>query len=149
MQKGISYRISLCMKRARDGTRTRGLDLGKVALHQLSHSRISYCFVLLLNTRHNIQDNPLSVNHFYAKNKVRNYTVFSENSFNYSLSVYDRINRPGTFRFKHPAPGSLLYHYKTSFIIFLYLDKEYVFILRYRFCQVSRLIHIKAFATLT
>ena len=67
MQKGISYRISLCMKRARDGTRTRGLDLGKVALHQLSHSRISYCFVLLLNTRHNIQDNPLSVNHFYAK----------------------------------------------------------------------------------
>ena len=42
-------------------------NLGKVALHQLSHSRISYCFVLLLNTRHNIQDNPLSVNHFYAK----------------------------------------------------------------------------------
>ena len=29
-----------CMKKARDGTRTRGLDLGKVALHQLSHSRI-------------------------------------------------------------------------------------------------------------
>ena len=28
-------------KRARDGTRTRGLDLGKVALHQLSHSRMS------------------------------------------------------------------------------------------------------------
>ena len=28
-------------KKARDGTRTRGLDLGKVALHQLSHSRIS------------------------------------------------------------------------------------------------------------
>lgn len=27
-------------KKARDGTRTRGLDLGKVALHQLSHSRI-------------------------------------------------------------------------------------------------------------
>ena len=27
-------------QRARDGTRTRGLDLGKVALHQLSHSRI-------------------------------------------------------------------------------------------------------------
>ena len=31
----------LCMKKARDGTRTRGLDLGKVALHQLSHSRMS------------------------------------------------------------------------------------------------------------
>ncbi len=28
--------------KARDGTRTRGLDLGKVALHQLSHSRISF-----------------------------------------------------------------------------------------------------------
>ena len=28
------------MKEARDGTRTRGLDLGKVALHQLSHSRM-------------------------------------------------------------------------------------------------------------
>ena len=28
------------IKRARDGTRTRGLDLGKVALHQLSHSRM-------------------------------------------------------------------------------------------------------------
>ena len=27
-------------KRARDGTRTRDLHLGKVALHQLSHSRI-------------------------------------------------------------------------------------------------------------
>ena len=31
---------SFCVSfRARDGTRTRGLDLGKVALHQLSHSR--------------------------------------------------------------------------------------------------------------
>ncbi len=27
-------------RRARDGTRTRGPDLGKVVLHQLSHSRI-------------------------------------------------------------------------------------------------------------
>ena len=36
----------MCMKKARDGTRTRGLDLGKVALHQLSHSRISYCLLL-------------------------------------------------------------------------------------------------------
>ena len=29
--------------RARDGTRTRGPDLGKVVLHQLSHSRIFCC----------------------------------------------------------------------------------------------------------
>ena len=31
-----------CLLRARDGTRTRGLDLGKVALHQLSHSRMRH-----------------------------------------------------------------------------------------------------------
>ena len=30
----------LGIKRARDGTRTRDPDLGKVVLHQLSHSRI-------------------------------------------------------------------------------------------------------------
>ena len=29
------------LRRAIDGTRTRGPDLGKVVLHQLSHSRIS------------------------------------------------------------------------------------------------------------
>ena len=34
------FRLILLFSRARDGTRTRGLDLGKVALHQLSHSRI-------------------------------------------------------------------------------------------------------------
>ena len=34
--------------RARDGTRTRGLDLGKVALHQRSHSRISLNARLIL-----------------------------------------------------------------------------------------------------
>ena len=136
MQKGISYRISLCMKRARDGTRTRGLDLGKVALHQLSHSRISYCFVLLLNTRHNIQDNPLSVNHFYAKNKVRNYTVFSENSFNYPLKVYARINRPGTFRFKHLDPGQFSITIKLLLLSFLHLrQKKYVFILPLQILQ--------------
>ncbi len=39
-QKRPSYRMIFFVYRARDGTRTRGLDLGKVALHQLSHSRI-------------------------------------------------------------------------------------------------------------
>ena len=40
-QKEASNRMPLlCKTKARDGTRTRGLDLGKVALHQLSHSRI-------------------------------------------------------------------------------------------------------------
>ena len=45
-------------KKARDGTRTRGLDLGKVALHQLSHSRI----YVLLNTNNNILQESLLVN---------------------------------------------------------------------------------------
>ena len=31
--------LIFCIKRARDGTRTRDLHLGKVALHKLSHSR--------------------------------------------------------------------------------------------------------------
>ena len=39
-KKDIRQDILFCYSRARDGTRTRGLDLGKVALHQLSHSRI-------------------------------------------------------------------------------------------------------------
>ena len=34
--------------RARDGTRTRDPDLGKVVLHQLSHSRISVIYLSLL-----------------------------------------------------------------------------------------------------
>ena len=36
----VFINVSALFQRARDGTRTRGLDLGKVALHQLSHSRI-------------------------------------------------------------------------------------------------------------
>ena len=35
--------------RARDGTRTRGPDLGKVVLHQLSHSRIHKLFCICLS----------------------------------------------------------------------------------------------------
>ena len=38
--KGILKGYLLYIKRARDGTRTRDPDLGKVVLHQLSHSRI-------------------------------------------------------------------------------------------------------------
>ena len=42
-QKEVSIgHLFLCIIKARDGTRTRGLDLGKVALHQLCHSRISF-----------------------------------------------------------------------------------------------------------
>ena len=39
-EKGHPFWMSFSFLRARDGTRTRGLDIGKVALHQLSHSRI-------------------------------------------------------------------------------------------------------------
>ena len=105
MQKGISYRISLCIEKSarRDSNpRPRPWQGRAPPTEPLAHFLL---FVLLLNTRHNIQDNPLSVNQFLRKkNKVRNYTVFSENPFNYSLKVYARTNRPGTFRFKHPAP---------------------------------------------
>ena len=50
-------------QRARDGTRTRGLDLGKVALHQLSHSRIFYWVVH--PTSDTIHYNPINVNYFF------------------------------------------------------------------------------------
>ena len=80
MQKGISSRISLCMKKARDGTRTRGLDLGKVALHQLSHSRISY-FVVLSRTQDIIYRINLFLSTLFSQIiKVRNYMLLSENS---------------------------------------------------------------------
>ena len=43
-KKGYPPRISFFVSlRARDGTRTRDPDLGKVVLHQLSHSRILNC----------------------------------------------------------------------------------------------------------
>ncbi len=46
-KKGYPPRISFFVSlRARDGTRTRDPDLGKVVLHQLSHSRIlNYCLL--------------------------------------------------------------------------------------------------------
>ena len=43
-QKNTKYSFEYFLFiRARDGTRTRGPDLGKVVLHQLSHSRIGCC----------------------------------------------------------------------------------------------------------
>ena len=59
-KKDILPDVFLCFYRARDGTRTRGPDLGKVVLHQLSHSCIYlsvpdgqvilYLMLLLLST---------------------------------------------------------------------------------------------------
>ena len=52
--KRTSFWMSFCFNlRARDGTRTRGPDLGKVVLHQLSHSRIS--LIRTSRTSNNIQ----------------------------------------------------------------------------------------------
>ena len=42
--------------RARDGTRTRDPDLGKVVLHQLSHSRTSYYFSSNAQNRNRTSD---------------------------------------------------------------------------------------------
>ncbi len=41
IKKDIHFGYPFLLLRARDGTRTRDPDLGKVVLHQLSHSRIS------------------------------------------------------------------------------------------------------------
>ena len=45
-KKDIHWISFSCYLRARDGTRTRGLDRGKVALHQLSHSRMFIFYIL-------------------------------------------------------------------------------------------------------
>ena len=76
MIKGNSETESpLIIKRARDGTRTRDPDLGKVVLHQLSHSRISqtiYFSVLFSSTKHIISYEPKNVNTFFT-----GFTLFS------------------------------------------------------------------------
>ena len=56
-------------KGAENGTRTRDPDLGKVVLHQLSHSRISQTInfaVLFSSTRHIISYEPKNVNPFFT-----------------------------------------------------------------------------------
>ena len=51
VKKSDSFLESLFFNmKARDGTRTRGPNLGKVVLYQLSHSRICSCSVLNTNT---------------------------------------------------------------------------------------------------
>ena len=56
-------------KRARDGTRTRGPDLGKVVLHQLSHSRISFVICRVPDTFDIILWDENFVNNFFIKIK--------------------------------------------------------------------------------
>ena len=53
VKKSDSFLESLFFNmKARDGTRTRGPNLGKVVLYQLSHSRIYLVSVFLTDTRH-------------------------------------------------------------------------------------------------
>ena len=73
---------------------------------------------------------------FTQKNKVRNYTVFSENSFNYLLRVYDRINRPETFRFKHPAPERFFITIKFLLLSFLHIRQKNSRMPRHSCCEV-------------
>ena len=54
--------MPLLVYRARDGTRTRGLDLGKVALHQLSHSRMPS----LLDASSIISNLKINVNNIFS-----------------------------------------------------------------------------------
>ena len=48
--------------KARDGTRTRGPNLGKVVLYQLSHSRIYLVSISVTDTRHIIHTHTVLVN---------------------------------------------------------------------------------------
>ena len=56
--KGILLGYLLYIRRARDGTRTRDPDLGKVVLHQLSHSRIKMIFTLVKSARRDSNPRP-------------------------------------------------------------------------------------------
>lgn len=94
--------------KARDGTRTRGLDLGKVALHQLSHSRITYFFFFyLLETRIIILYLPRFVNSYFEifyifqivysillKNRMKN----GIQKLNKTSLLFKKLENPGTFQ---------------------------------------------------
>ena len=70
--------------RARDGTRTRGPDLGKVVLHQLSHSRICKLFCICLpDTFDIILWETGFVNKFFEKviMKAENHAFWRKNHF--------------------------------------------------------------------
>ena len=63
--------------RARDGTRTRGPDLGKVVLHQLSHSRIGCCVGYVCRTHlisYSVNEN-LSTPFFIFFEKLEQFVI--------------------------------------------------------------------------
>ena len=63
--------------RARDGTRTRGPDLGKVVLHQLSHSRIACCVGYVCRTHlisYSVNEN-LSTPFFIFFEKLEQFVI--------------------------------------------------------------------------
>ena len=91
-KRDIRFRISLFRSRARDGTRTRGLDLGKVALHQLSHSRIIMCRSTCHSTNHLIcREQVMGIEPTYPAWKASilpmNYTCI----YNYCIISYHYI----------------------------------------------------------
>ena len=63
VKKSGSFLESLFFNmKARDGTRTRGPNLGKVVLYQLSHSRIYLVSISVTDTRHIIHTHTVLVN---------------------------------------------------------------------------------------
>ena len=75
------YGLFHTLQRARDGTRTRDPDLGKVVLHQLSHSRLCVLFLYFLNARFMISNAKRFVNSFFEKIFVFKFCGFSTETF--------------------------------------------------------------------
>ena len=77
-RKGYPFRYPFLVPlRARDGTRTRGPDLGKVVLHQLSHSRISCCVGYVCRTHlisYSVNEN-LSTPFFIFFEKLEQFVI--------------------------------------------------------------------------
>ena len=101
--KGILLGYLLYIRRARDGTRTRDPDLGKVVLYQLSHCRIFS--VPLTGTIHTILRTKRNVNTFfyffiincihglYSKNS-QNFFIFSLLLKSFQLHIFSHCTSP-------------------------------------------------------
>ena len=81
VKKSDSFLESLFFNmKARDGTRTRGPNLGKVVLYQLSHSRIYLVSISLTDTRYIIHTETVLVNslfHFLTSSRVHSRYAFT------------------------------------------------------------------------
>ena len=103
-KKDIRPDVLFCeKKRARDGTRTRDPDLGKVVLHQLSHSRMSCVF----STQELYYQRPKSLSTFFCLFPKQFLIVFQKNCLAFRmLSVDSKIHPyryyPYRQHFLHP-----------------------------------------------